>query len=298
MAWNRKKRLNLVTDKEATGFVAEVFSDLGYALGVPFTPTYYQALGFYPDFLKIHWQSLKPVLQTKEFFDQADRLHAEAYTAVHNYFRVPDLCLCLRNAQFSEGAQRELSAAIDFFSYRDAVILLICATQCIAFEGPSSAQPPRPLETLKRPPELPANAPVLVPDGSLSPAVRKVFEEIRRNLDLPVVTTDYFALARWPDFIQDFWRALKPNANTMLYSEHRRRIGDSALSLASNAPPLSALSMQALEERGLSKDAVTSLVHINQAFFEAFSANLLNVTFAQIGLEGGNGRGLDFRKAA
>lgn len=293
MAWNHKKRLNLMTEEEATGETAVLFSEIKFGLGLPFIPTYYQALAHCKGFLNIHWRNFQPLLRTGAFFRLADRLRAESYTALHNYFQIPDLRSIVRDAQFSPGAQRELSSAVAHFYYRDAVILLICAVQSHAFEGSSDEiklPSQLPVQMLSGPPPQPAFAPLLMPEANVSPAVRTTFDEIRHNLNLPVITNDYLAIARWPDFLREYWAALKPNAASPLYAEYRRGIYNSAMDLAATLPAMPALAMQALEESGIAKEQVASLVHINESFTDAFSVNLLNVTFAQIGLEGGNGR--------
>ena len=296
------KHLNLVSDQQATGETAALFSQIRHDLGLAFTPTYYQALGYYPGFLAVHWKTISPIVRTAEFFRMADRLRAEAYTREHNYLQIPDLCSAVRDANFSIGAQRELTSVINHFYYRDAILLLICAMQSLAFEGSPSNAPdvnhaPHLVEKLVEPPDLPETAPLLVPEENTSPAVRAIFEEIRRTLNLPVLTTDYLAIARWPDFLREYWAALKPNASSPIYTESRRLLADSALNLAASLPPLPALSIQSLEESGTSRQPVSSIVHINEAFLDTFSVNLLNVTFARIGLEGGNGRN-HLKKAA
>jgi hypothetical protein len=296
------KHLRLVSDKEAIGETADLFSQIRHELGLAFTPTYYQALGYYPGFLAVHWKNISPIVHTAEFFRMADRLRAEAYTKEHNYLQIPDLCRTIREAQFSVGAQRELTSVIHHFYYRDAVLLLISAIQSLAFEGNPTNAPETAYthlaETLKVPPPPPEIPPLLVPEENTSPAVRAIFDDIRRTLNLPALTSDYSAIARWPDFLREYWAALKPNASSPIYAESRRLMIDSALNLAANLPPLPELSIQSLEESGIGKEQITSVVHMNEAFNDTFSVNLLNVTFAQIGLEGGNGRNHNLKKAA
>jgi hypothetical protein len=290
MVWNRKKRLALVSEDGAGSEVAETFAKLKNRLGVPFLPSNYQAFAYYPEFLNAHWNAIEPVLQSEDFYREADRLRAEAYTAVHNYFQIPDLREAVHREQLSEGAQRELSFIIDFFFYLNAILVLISAYQSLAFEGSWPVNAPQLAQTLEHSAK-PAAKVLLIPEESMSPALRALLDDLRRTLELPTAMGDYLALARYPDFLRDFWSALKPNVNTLLYAEHRRRLLDSAMSHASSLPAMSTLSVQALEDGGLSKEAVTSLVHINEAFADAYSATLLNIAFAHIGLEGGNGRG-------
>jgi len=43
------------------------------ALGMPYVSLLYKAYAAYPKFLDLHWQAFKPVVETQEFFDRADR---------------------------------------------------------------------------------------------------------------------------------------------------------------------------------------------------------------------------------
>ena len=48
-------------------------------------------------------------------------------------------------------------------------------------------------------------------DEEMAPApTRKIFDELKRTFGMPVVNSDYRALARWPDFLQAYWDVLKP----------------------------------------------------------------------------------------
>ena len=297
MAWSRKKRLEMISDEMATPEVADIFSDIRYSLGLLFTPSYYQALAYYPKFLEAHWTAIRPIVRTATFFQHADRIRAEAYTTVHNYFNIPYLCRCTQEEQLSDGARRELAMAADHFCYREAVILLICALQSQAFDGAGAS--PSPTPALAAQPPVPPNLDlVIVPEQTVAPRIRILFDEIRRTIELPVVTNDYYALARWPDFLVDFWKALKPNARSILYSESRRRIIDSAMQHATSLPDLPSLGVQALHDAGLDPSKLASIVSINEAFTDTFCSNLINVSFAHIGLEGGNGRSHDVDRAA
>jgi Halocarboxylic acid dehydrogenase DehI len=285
MVWNRKKRLELVHENAAAGEIAEIFAQVRDELGMPFVSAYYQSLAFCPPFLRLHWDAMRPLVHSSDFQKRSDRLRAEAYTAIHNYFSVSNL------SSAAEGTEQQLTQAVEYFYERDAMLLLITALQSTAFEGTPSSEPrPNPLQPHRAQPEV---ASLLVPNDGLAHGIRNVFDDMRRHLDVAVATPDYAALGRWPKFVFDWWRNLKPNVASPLYPEQRRRIGDSAMQHAAELPSLSSLSVQALEDQGLSKEQIGSIVHINEAFYDAFSNTVLNFAFAHISLEGGNGRGAE-----
>ncbi|MBV9670922.1 MAG: hypothetical protein JOZ43_08215 [Acidobacteriales bacterium] len=297
MAWNRKKRLELLPDSQAPADVAEIYSDIRRRLGLSITPTYFQALAIDPAFLRLHWQALCPVVRTKSFWDNAERVRAEAYTALHNYFNIPDFCRNLAEEALPVSSRKELSEVVDHLCSRKAATLLISALQAQAFEG-SALHNPSPTLLTTEPPKAPDGQLTLVPEQSVSANTRHVFDEIRRALDLPLLTSDYYALARWPEFLDALWKALRPHIRSFLYSEHRLAIRESAMQSAATMPVLSSLSSQALEDVGIDATRVSTLVHINEVFADVMAANLVAITFAHIALEGGNGRDYDITRVA
>ena len=89
--WKKGNRLRLVAEDAADEATLQIFSEIRQALGIPVLRVYFPALALYPQFLQLHWKTLRPVVETGEFFACADRLRADAYTRAHNYLRIPDL---------------------------------------------------------------------------------------------------------------------------------------------------------------------------------------------------------------
>src|SRR5437868_15551812 len=112
----RRGKLKLVRECEAQGRTCEIFDELKQALGIPFVPVVYQAFAAYPEFLEQHWQVFSPLLATEQFFLLGERLRGEAYTRMHNYFQIPDLCAPLTEMSCSEGAKHQLGEVIDLFN--------------------------------------------------------------------------------------------------------------------------------------------------------------------------------------
>ena len=113
-----------------------MFAEVKAALGMPYVSLLYKAYAAYPKFLDLHWQAFKPVVETQEFFDLAGRLRAEAYTRMHNYFRLPDLCAQLTEESFSPGAQHELTRLIETLHASNPPVLLLAAAALQAFDKP------------------------------------------------------------------------------------------------------------------------------------------------------------------
>src|SRR5690348_17339785 len=130
MTW-KKAKLNLVTERQAEGRTRELFGEIKQTLGVPYVSTFFQALARFPQFFDLFWHSAKTLLGTQELFRFSERLGAEAYTRVHNYFAAP----ALQNGRTSVH-QTELQQVIELYQHSSPILLLVCAALVQEFENP------------------------------------------------------------------------------------------------------------------------------------------------------------------
>lgn len=283
MAWKRHK-LRAIREAEAGSATSEIYSEIKPALGIPYVPTMIQVFASSPDFLRLFWERARPMLETREFFSAAERLGAEAYTRIHNYFNVPNLGAKVEAMQFSSGAQAELKKAVELYHYSYPVLLELSAALMQAFENPEA-----PARQGSGPAAHPSHAerPILVEEENAPPATRRIYEDIKRTLGTPYLHTCYIHFGRWPEFLEQYWEALKPVLNTALFEQNCRAMRDSALSLAGELPQPLQLSMAELEEAGVARDELSAIVQATESFLDSFSKQTLSVVFAKIGLEGG-----------
>lgn len=287
MPWRKGHRVQLVSEADADIRTREIFSEIQHVLGVPYTAVVFQAYAAYPTFLELHWSAIRPVLNTHEFFDLAARLRADAYTRMHNYFTVPDLASHMEDLGYSEGARDEIAAETELFSYYHSLLLLILAAQLLSFENPVGT--PRPVTVPEERQEF-TSAPCFVGDEQISPRVRLIFEEMRRVLPLPFISSDARAFARWPDFLQVYWQSLRPLLQSAMYENSHYGLRDSAFGLARELPGTIDVSAAQLTDVGIPSEEVASLVRLTDQFVSAATALLLNISFVKIGLEGGNAK--------
>jgi len=293
MAANKDKP-KLVPEEQATGRVAEIYQEIKQTLGVPHVNLIFQAYGAYPLFLELHWKAFKPLLATSEFFSMAQRLRADAYTRMHNYFKIPDLCERMTELSFKVGARHELDQVVELFHYNNPPLLLMVAAQLEAFDKPvGGAQPPSgPQKGAAATRQVFEQKPVLVEDNAAPPATRKLFDEIKRELNLAVLNTDYRAFARWPDFLSVYWAVLKGATRSALYRENCLALRESALELPRELPLRLQLTVEQLQDAGVQDDEVAAITRITEKFLKILSGLTLNVALAKIGLEGGTNAGM------
>lgn len=296
MAANKDKP-KLVPEAQATGRVAEIYQEIKQALGVPHVNLIFQAYGAYPLFLEMHWKAFRPLLATSEFFSLAQRLRADAYTRMHNYFKIPDLCEQMTELSFSVGARHELEQVVELFHYNNPPLLLLIAAQLEAFDKrlggkdeTGEAGTPKKGAAATHP--IFNQKPVLVEDNNAPPATRKIFDEIKRELNLAILNTDYRAFARWPDFLSAYWPVLKGVTRSALYKENCLALRESALALPRELPLPLELTVEQLQDAGIKDEEVAAIIRITEKFMKVLSGLLLNVALAKIGMEGGANAGM------
>lgn len=285
MPWRKGNRLKLVAENEASGRTLEIYSEIKQTLGVPQVNAIFQAFAVYPKFLDLFWQAMQPVAETQQFFHLGNRLRAEAYTRAHNYFLVPDLCSSAPAQRLSTEAQQALSETVDMFHYLDPLLLLLAVALMQAFEKPVG-QPHRESVPAEHPIFL--YRPALMGEESAPLQTKAVYEDMKRTLDVPVLSTAYQAFARFPAFLESYWSVLKPATQSALYALSHTGIRESAWCLLDEFPARVDLTLDQLSAAGVSDDEITAVVRITEIFVEALSRLVVNVALAKIGLEGGN----------
>lgn len=285
MPWKKGNKIQLVREQDASPEIRAIYNELKEALGLNYVSVLYQAYAGFPRFLNLHWERLRGIVNSGQFFELAERLRADAYTRGHNYFEIPDLCARIQDLSFSPGAKQELSEAIEQFFYADPLFLMVSVAQQQAFEGPvgtvSDSSPPVFHPRFER-------KPIFVGDESASSEISNIFEEMKRDYGIPTVISDFRALARWPDFLRSYWSLLHPLLSSPLYQECQYGIRETAWSLAKELPGAFELTIAQMTEAGISEDDIASIVRLTQAFTRGLSGMTLNIAIAKIGVEGGN----------
>jgi Halocarboxylic acid dehydrogenase DehI len=286
MSWRRGNRLQLVPEEVAQGRTLEIYNEIKHALGVPCLPVLFQAYGSFPHFLEMHWHAFRPVVETGDFFRLADRVRADAYTRMHNYFGIPDFSAGLSELSLSEADCSELKRLTEFFHYSVSVFLLIATVQMQAFDSRTGQQ--RECSFVTHHPVFTGPLPLVSEDNP--PAnIRKIYDEMKRTLNVPFLNVPYQAYAHWPEFLALDWKLLKRVLQSPIYIESLHGVRDTAWALAREVPHPVELTVSQLIESGMADDDVTAIVRMTELFVKVLSGVALNVAVTKIGLEGGAG---------
>jgi Halocarboxylic acid dehydrogenase DehI len=264
--------------------------DLEASFGVPPMRLPLAALAVSPRFLSALWETLKPVVESGDFFQAAQRLRADAYTRMFNYFRIPDLHAPVEGESLEAGAK--LIDFVELFQARSALFLLFFSLEAQALNGPvgrsqiPAAPPPRPLfpqvhweeeEEWKEEEER------------LSIEARgQPVQEMQPDRELALVNPEYAVLGRWPGFFRSYRDCLKTVVASPLYGDWQHSTRSLAWRLAQELPGPVQLSRWQLRRAGLAERHLGTVAHVSDTFLQNLSGLLLNMAVARIGLEQGS----------
>ena len=285
MAGKKNGKTAMIAERQPDSRDAALFGQIRQKLGSPLLPRMFERFSGIPGFLGLHWAMVEPLLQTEEFYHCADRVRAQAYTWVHNYFSIPDLCDRLGEEHFSPGAKEELTAVVDLFYFLDSLLLLLAGVQAQAFEGPvgKAVANLRPGE----PPRFSVQ-PTLLGEELASAPLRRTFDEIKHVLRISAVPQDFEAMARWQPFLAAFWLVMKEIAASPLYEQFHLGLQSHALAIAQEVPLRLEMPPQQLEAAGLDEEKITAAMRATDQQVRHLAAGALCIAVAKIGLEHGN----------
>lgn len=274
MAITGLSRLPEVAEEDAPAPIKAIYDDVRATLRVPMVNLIFRVLAGQPDYLHLAWRQLKPNAATVFFEESADVIRARAVDGVAGLATPP-------------GAEPAAVAnALRIFHYVNPKLLLAVA----ALRAATSGQYPQ-LEELpagaKRQiaPGVPegASAPATVDPSSASPAVAALFDDITSTLGLPVVNSDYRALAAWPSYLESAWTALKPltqRAEYLALNRDLRAMADEAVMVF---PFRIETNPHTLRHCGLSERDIDTVRFTLDQFYRLLPGLIVNVSFFAAG---------------
>jgi hypothetical protein len=280
MTWKRPHR-GLIREAEASASIAEVYTEIKSLLRVPQVPVLFQMYAGNGGFLEQLWQALKPVVRTRAFADSAERLLADAYTRMHNYFEIEDL-----SGGTGPSVTPELARVLEAFQHQDAALLLLLCFAGEAFDNPVGHASTSAEEATAEAFSFSGTA---LPQLEMSAQTAKILEEARRQSGVGVPPPEFQALAAWPDLLGSFWQNWKRIAESPLLAACENQLLLHSVELAHRLPGPVELSFSALRDSGVSEEDFSGIVRLTQHWHRALVRRLLQVSAAKIAVEGGSG---------
>lgn len=200
----------------AEGRRREWYEDAKAVLQVPWMGVVTMAFAHYPSFYDALWQGVRDLCASRPFVEacRENRAFAEAEVAGLN---PPPLLDRLTEIGYAPREIDGIREMIEVFSHGNQPYVLLATIARYLLEAGDMAGARDPA---KAPPWEGRHAPdqdvpfVLMEAHHADQPTRDVYDDIKRVLGLPLINTDYRALARWPSYWCAAWGRLRRVAGT------------------------------------------------------------------------------------
>ncbi|MCL5957944.1 MAG: halocarboxylic acid dehydrogenase DehI family protein [Chloroflexi bacterium] len=271
-------QFNLVEPNYAPAEVREIYQDVQNVLGVPWVPALFQGYAIYPPFLELIWRRMRTLAQTDQFLEDALDIAEEACQRMSQIYKPGYHGGSVFEGGPEHGVREQICHTLRAFEYGNPQLFILQAALTRALEG-EVIEGRRIPSTAQRRGESPFRwlCVHLVGETEAQPKTRRIYADIRQTLGVPLVNSDYRALARWPDYLAVAWNDLKPLISSEAYRREQNELAEKAiLALDRFAHPFW-LSAEDYCSLGLSETDVTNIRDVAGVFWGLLPGLILNV---------------------
>jgi hypothetical protein len=117
--------------------------------------------------------------------------------------------------------------------------------------------------------------------------VKTIYEDIMQTMDVPIINTDYQALARWPDYLEMGWSELTLIVRSEPYRILRGKMDVYTTTMVKRFPYAIQADRQDLQARGISSREIDQITNLIRQFQAMFPGLILNITALKLAMEKG-----------
>ncbi len=197
----RQPQVQPIDKEEAPPEVRARLDEIQDVMGLPWSPDNWRAYARYPEMLRLFWEQLRPATERDRFLRDALGIAERAYRDVSGWYQ-PEY-----TPRLAREDREQLAWELDAFEFGAPQLLIQQAVLSRALRGEvvgrgTGGERRRP--SAYRQPEI-----RLVNERSAPEPVKRLYQEIKRTLGLPLVSAECRALAKWPELLQSAWEDVK-----------------------------------------------------------------------------------------
>lgn len=229
------------------------FYDIQQTLRVSGINLNFRTWAKYGRLLPLLWQAIKPNAETRGFEAAADRLRT---LAVHYCGRFGKLDAASA-VKLGESQAWQIRAALDLYHYVNPKLLLLTSALRLTLlvEGPPG-NPFAHAERIERGIPQGMYPMEMEPDAPEDDRIRTIFDDIKTELNLQAINSDYRTLALWPEYLEAAWKRLKPVIRRVEYDYACDRLREESRSAALSLPCPIPLRLDDIREAGENPEVV------------------------------------------
>jgi short-subunit dehydrogenase len=226
---DNQSALQLIDPSQASVEVQACLGDIQDTLGIPWKPANWRAYAMYPAVMQLFWERLKPATQTESFLEDAIAINEKVYQDVNDWYQ-PSYQI-----HIDQTAHRQIQRELNAFSFGNPQLLIqqIALSKTLAGEvvGQDGNADIRRGPHAYRHPEI-----QLTGGQSASTQMQRIYSDIKQTLGIPMINSDYEALAHWADFFIVAWEDIKRWRDRPEYQLLKQAIVQKAENAASRLP--------------------------------------------------------------
>jgi hypothetical protein len=262
----------------ADGDRKQVYEDTKAVFQVPWMGVIAMCFSHYPKFYRTLWRGLRPVFTSAEFATSCNALCRRA-EQLATQLSPPPLAEVLTAKGYALQELQNIRNMIAIFHHGNFPYVLLATAARILLEGKElSVRRTATTSSERHAPEVSVPF-VLMESHHADAPTRKVYEEIKSALDLPIVNTDYRALARWPSYFALAWNSLRPSVATPAYESLVQAMHDEIVSAAFTLPNPGALTSEALRAAAVEDGAADDIQRTVELFQWLLPGLIVNVAY-------------------
>lgn len=268
--------VNPVPEYLADARMREVYEDTKATMGVPWMGVVMMVLAQYPNFYATLWEGVRDLCRSAEFVAACRELHNHVQAVTVPLEPAP-LAGLLSDRGYAQAELHEIRSVIDLFSNGNMPYLMVATVARLLLDGGAvcrqgSLNPISDLGALHT-----IQRPVLMEAHHADTQVAALFDDIKGRLGLPIVNSDYRALARWPSYFALAWADLRDKVNGPAYTAAVQSVHDQALAACQTLPLPNWLTPEALHaaaERDAPAGEVRDVVRLFQWLLPGLAVNV------------------------
>ena len=253
------------------------YDDTKTVLQVPWMGVVTMAFSHYRRFYRTLWPGVRPAFQSAQFVESASRVRAVAERLAAT-FQSNCLLEPLHTMGYAPWEIDQIRKLISVFHFGNVPYATLATMARALLEGHELAPKDASFSPYQGRHAPDVTVPfVLMEAHHAEGSTKALYEDIKEQLRLPFVNTDYRALARWPTYFTSAWHALRPHVQTPEYEGAVAEIHHLLVEFSATLPNPNGLTCAALCQAALDDGAPDDIRRMVELFQWLLPGLILNV---------------------
>ncbi len=234
-------RVQPVKKEQASEEIRALLEETQDTMGTPWPAALWRVYAMYPRVMQLFWGRLKPAVATEPFLRDSLEITKLAYAEAARWYLPSHLI------DEPEAERPRIQWELDAFEFGNPQLLIQQVALNRAIRGQTAGKDgtpePRQQPSRFRQPEI-----RMISEQGASPEIAAIYQDIKQTLGVPVVNSDYQAMAKWPTFFGPAWEDLKLWRTRSEYQSLLYQINQRAIMAAGRLCPPVALELREVRD--------------------------------------------------